>query len=149
MKTGQVQDPGDGIEPHLEVDGWTPWQYYVPEAELEPYYRDANALMMKLERMPPAVRARLKQIEIRCPVKGCLLATVYWIPRRPTAGELEHERRQRPLRAAHGQPAQPRVPQPGHFFYVGSTASGTEVYDILNYLFDYPSKVSMARPPLP
>ena len=37
--------------------------------------------MMKLERMPPAVRARLKHIEIRCPVKGCLLATFYRIPR--------------------------------------------------------------------
>jgi hypothetical protein len=99
---GTVQDPGDGTGPHLEVDGWTPWQYYVPEEELEPYYRDANALMMKLERMPPAVRARLERIEIRCPVKGCLLATVYWMTRRPTAEELQHERRDRPLRVACG-----------------------------------------------
>ena len=138
MKTGQVQDPGDGTGPYLEVDGWTPWQYYVPEEELEPYYRDANALMMKLERMPPAVRARLEHIEIRCPVKGCLLATVYWMTRRPTAEELEYERRDRPLRVAAGLPA--RVTQPGHFLYVGRTAGGTEVYDILNYLHEYPSK---------
>ena len=138
MKTGQVQDPGDGTGPHLEIDCWTPWQYYVPEEELEPYYRDANALMMKLERMPPAIRARLERIEIRCPVKGCLLATVYWITRRPTAEELEHERRDRPLRVAYGLPA--RATQPGHFLYVGRTAGGTEVYDILNYLHDYPSK---------
>ena len=25
MKTGEVQDPGGGAEPHLEVDGWTSW----------------------------------------------------------------------------------------------------------------------------
>jgi hypothetical protein len=138
MKTGQVQDPGDGAEPYLEVDCWTPWQYYVPEEELEPYYRDANALMMKLERMPAAVRARLEHIEIRCPVKGCLLATVYWMPRRPTAEELEWDRRDRPLRAAAGLPA--KATQRGHFLYVGRTAGGTEVYDILNYLHEYPSR---------
>jgi hypothetical protein len=140
MKTVGVRESDDGAGQCLEIDGWTPWQYYVPEEELEPYYRDANALMMKLERMPPAVRARLERIEVRCPVKGCLLATLYWMPRRPTAGELEHERRERPLRAAYGLPSEPRVPQPGHFFYVGRTAGGTEVYDILNYLFEYPSK---------
>ena len=38
MKTGAVQDPGNGAEPYLEIDGWTPWQYYVPEDELERYY---------------------------------------------------------------------------------------------------------------
>jgi|GEM_PF-2291293 len=27
MKTGEVQDPGGGAEPHLEVDGWTSWLY--------------------------------------------------------------------------------------------------------------------------
>ena len=86
MKTGEVQDPGDGTEPYLEVDGWTPWLYHAPEDEIERYYSTTNALMMKLERMPPAVRARLERIEIRCPVKGCLLATFYRIPRRPTVG---------------------------------------------------------------
>jgi len=75
MKTVGVRESDDGAGQCLEIDGWTPWQYYVPEEELEPYYRDANALMMKLER-----------IEVRCPVKGCLLATLYWMPRRPTAG---------------------------------------------------------------
>jgi hypothetical protein len=138
MKTGHVQDPGDGTGPYLEVDSWTPWQYYVPDQELQPYYRDANTLMMKLERMPPAVRAPLEHIEIRCPVKGCLLATVYWMTRRPTVEELEYERRDRPLRVAAGLPA--RITSPGYFFYVGRTAGGTEVYDILNYLHEYPSR---------
>jgi hypothetical protein len=41
MKTGEVQDTGDGTGPHLEVDCWIPWQDYVPEEELEPYYRDS------------------------------------------------------------------------------------------------------------
>ena len=111
MKTGEVHDPDNGAEAYLETDGWTPWQYYVSEEELEPYYRAANALMMKLERMPPAVQARLKRIEIRCPVKGCLLATVYWIPHRPTE-ELNHPR---PSRNAVGLPAEVREldPQPG------------------------------------
>ena len=106
----------------------------MPEEELEPYYKDANALMMKLERMPPAVRARLQRIEIRCPVKGCLLATVYWMLRRPTAKELEWDRHERPRRAAHGIPAELQSHQRGYFLYVGRTAGGTEVYDILNYL---------------
>lgn len=135
MKTGQVQDPGNGAGPYLETDGWTPWRYYVPEEELEKYYKDANALMMKLERMPPAVRDRLKQIEIRCPVKGCLLATVYWMSLRPTAEQLSHYRRDVALRAARGLPSECRFPQGGHYLYVGRTAGGMEVYDILNYLF--------------
>jgi hypothetical protein len=59
MKTGEVQDPGTGAEPYLETNGWTPWLYHAPEDEIERYYSAANALMMKLERMPPAVRARL------------------------------------------------------------------------------------------
>ena len=33
MKTGQVQDPGDGAEPYLEIDCWTARQYHVPEEE--------------------------------------------------------------------------------------------------------------------
>ena len=133
---------GNGAEPYLEVDGWTPWQYYVPEEELEPYYRDANALMMKLERMPPAVRARLKRIEIRCPVKGCLLATVYWMPRRPTAEELEHERRVTRLRGAHRPAAEAASAlSRASYLYVGRTAGGTEVYDIVDYLFDSGSTV--------
>ena len=113
MKTGDVRDRGNG-ELYREVNGWTPWQYYVPEEELDRYYKDANRLMMKLERMPPAVRARLKRIEIRCPANGCLLASVYWMPSGP------HQ---------------------GHYLYVGRTAGGTEVYDVLNYLFfDSPSQ---------
>lgn len=135
MKTGQVYDPGNGAGPYLEIASWTPWQYYVPEEELEKYYKDANALMMKLDRMPPAVRARLKRIEIRCPVKGCLLATVYWIPCRPTAEDLKDYRRSNALRVAHGQPPARELPQSGRFLYVGRTAGGTQVYDVVNYLF--------------
>ena len=136
MKTGQVQYPGDGTGPHLEIDCWTPWQYYVPEEELEPYYRDANALMMKLERMPPAVRARLERIEIRCPVKGCLLATVYCMPRRPTAEELERERRINRRRDPSGPVPNSQFSQPSSYFYVGRTAGGTQVYDLVDHPFD-------------
>ncbi len=134
MKTGEAQDRGDG-ELYLEVDGWTPWQYYVSDEALEPYYHLVNGLMTKLDRMPPAVRARLKRVEIRCPVKGCLLATVYWMPSRPTAKDLEDYRRSNALRAAHGQPPAREMPQPGRFLYVGRTAGGTEVYDVVSYLF--------------
>ena len=144
MKTGQVQDPGDGAEPYLEIDCWTPWQYHVPEEELEPYYRDANALMMKLERMPPAVRARLKQIEIRCPVKGCLLATVYWIPRRPTTEELEHERRINRQRGATGLASKPQASQPSYCLYVGRTTGGTQVYNLVDHRFDHRSGLTAA-----
>jgi len=104
----------------------------VPKEELEPYYKAANALMMKLERMPAAVRARLERIEIRCPVKGCLLATVYSMPRRPTTEELEHERRVSRLQGASSWPAS----QPVLYLYVGRTAGGTQVYDIVDYPFD-------------
>ena len=137
MKTGELKDPADGSAPYLETDDWTPWQYHAPEEELEPYYKAANALMMKLERMPPGVRARLKQIEIRCPVKGCLLATLYWIPRRPTAEELENHRRRNPLRVRtpNGVQTYSRPLEIGTYFYVGRTASGTEVYDIPFYGF--------------
>ena len=134
MKTGEVQDRGDG-ESHVETDGWTPWQYYVSDEALEPYYHLVNGLMMKLERMPPAVRTRLQQIEIRCPVKGCLLATVYWMPGMPTAEDLEEYRCSNALRAARGQASARELPQSGWFLYVGRTAGGTEVYDVVNYLF--------------
>ena len=139
MKTGEVREHEDGT-PYLEADGWTPWLYHAPENELERYYQTANALMMKLERMPPAVRVRLKRIEIRCPVKGCLLATVYWMSRRPTAEELEHWRRNNVRRAAHGQPLDPHTPGSNYYFYVGRTVGGSEVYDILFYGFSRTSK---------
>jgi hypothetical protein len=135
MKTGRVQDPGDGSESYLEVDCWTPWQYYVPEEELEPYYRDVNGLMMKLERMPPGVRARLERVEIRCPVKGCLLAAVYCVPRRPTSTELEHERRVNRRRERSDPGSKPQVTQPSQYLYVGRTAGGAEVYDLVDYTF--------------
>jgi hypothetical protein len=135
MRTGEVREPGDGAEPYLEVDGWTPWLYHAPQEELEAYYEAANRLMMKLERMPPAVRARLERIDIRCPVKGCLLATVYWIPRRPTAEELEGHRQRNMRLAAHGMQTRSNVPDTGEYLYVGRTTSGAEVYDILSYGF--------------
>ena len=134
MKTGEVQVPGDGTESRLEVDGWTPWLYHAPEDEVERYYTVTNALMMKLERMPPAVRARLKHIEIRCPVKGCLLATFYRIPRKPTGEELEdHRRRSNTAQSAAGATSQ--LPDIGDWLYVGRTVGGTEVYDIPFYGF--------------
>ena len=109
MKAGEVQEPSDGGAPYLEIDGWTPWQYHVSDEELEPYHRATNALMMKLERMPPAVRARLDRIEIRCQVKGCLLATVYWMTRRPTARELELDRHMNRLRGAKDKLSEPQA----------------------------------------
>jgi hypothetical protein len=134
MKTGEVQVPGDGAEPYLGTDGWTPWLYHAPEDEVERYYVVTNALMMKLERMPPAVRARLEHIEIRCPAKGCLLATFYRIPRKPTAEELEdHRRRSNTAQGAAG--ATGRLPDTGDWLYLGRTAGGTEVYDIPFYGF--------------
>ncbi len=134
MKTGEVQVHGEGAEPYLEVDGWTPWLYHAPGDEVERYYSSANALMMKLERMPPAVRARLKHIEIRCPVKGCLLATFYRVPRKPTAEQVEdYRRRSNTTQGADGAPS--RLPDIGDWLYVGRTTGGTEVDDIPFYGF--------------
>ncbi len=135
LKTGPAKDLGnDGMLcPHVE--GWTPWLYHAPEDELWRYYRTANALMMRLERMSAAARAKLKQIEIRCPVKGCLLATVYLMHRRPTADELDYRRRDNARRAANGWPVEPSIPWTGQYLYVGRNASGAEVYDILFYGF--------------
>lgn len=133
LKTGQVIEPSDGTDPHLETIGWSPWLYHMYEEEFERYWTTANAVMMKLERMPPAVRGKLKRIDIRCPVKGCLLATVYQVPYRPTAGQIEYHRNYA-RRGADGKPAYPLAPF--HYFYVGRTTSGTEVYDILNFAAD-------------
>jgi hypothetical protein len=133
MKTGLVSDLGDGGEPYLEDGCWTPWLYHAPEDEIEQYYEAASALMMKLERMPAAVRARLDQIEFRCPPKGCLLAKLYWMPRRPTAEEImDHRRRNLPQNP---DQASTQFPERGTYFYVGRTAGGTEVYDIAFYGF--------------
>lgn len=133
MKTGEVQDSVDSGTPYLKDDGWTPWLYHAPEDEIERYYSAACALMTRLDRMPPAVRARLKRIEIRCPVNGCLLATLYRVPRKPTAEELDHRRRLGVARGLIG--ARTQFPETGTYFYVGRTADGTEVYDIPFYGF--------------
>ena len=130
MKTGEVQDPGNGAAPYLEVDDWSPWLYHAPEGERERYYSAANTLMMRLERMPPAARSRLKRIEIRCPMKGCLLATLYRIPHRPTADDLERHRRLNRLRHTNGTQEPPQLPDVGTYLYVGRTSGGTQVYDI-------------------
>ena len=122
MKTGEVKDPGDGTDQYLDCDGWTPWLYYDPsDEELERYYTDTNALMMRLERMPPAVHRRQKRIDLRCPAKGCRLAAVYWLPRRPTAWEIEDNRRRLAMRDANGRPVYSKPYQPGHYLYVGRT----------------------------
>ncbi len=131
MKTGGVHYPGGGDEPELETIGWTPWLYHASDEEIDRYWSATNAMMMKLERMPPAVRARLDRIEIRCPVKGCLLATVYWIPRKPTADEIEHHQQLSNVRPGMHSP----LLQSRDALYVGRTAAGTEVYDILTYGF--------------
>jgi hypothetical protein len=136
LKTGEVQDPGDGTDQYLDCHGWTPWWYYASsDEELAQYYKDTNALMVRLDRMSPAVRRRQKRIDVRCPDKGCRLAAVYWIPRRPTAWELDDYKRMLALRDANGQPVYEKPYQPGHYLYVGRTPGGAEVYDILNYLF--------------
>lgn len=141
MKTGSVQDDGAGGL-YLECDEWSPWLWHAPENEFEQYVQAANALMGRLERMSPAVRRRLKQINIRCPVNGCRLATVYWMPRPPTPEELEHDRRMSgfndtsKLKNSEGQAVRLKKYMPGHYLYVGRTAGGTEVYDIMNYGFN-------------
>ena len=139
MKTGEVQDPGNGAAAYLETDGWTPWLYHAHEEEVDRCHSAANAMMMKVERMPPAVRARLDRIEIRCPVKGCLLATVYWIPRRPTAEEIEHHQRlyDIPPPSGTGPQMHSLFRQARDALYVGRTSAGTEVYDILTYGFPH------------
>lgn len=136
MKTGPVRESEDGTEQYLECDGWTPWlDFYFTDEDIERYYADANALMMRLERMPAAVRRRQKRIDIRCPDKGCRLAAVYWLTRRPTAWEIEDNRRRLAMRDPNGRPIYTKPYQPGHYLYVGRTAGGDEVYDILNYSF--------------
>lgn len=136
MKTGDVRESDDGTE-YLDCDGWTPWLYYITsDEELERYYKDTNALMMRLEQLPPAVRRRQKRIDIRCPAKGCRLAAVYWLPRRPTAWEIEDNRRMLAMRDSNGQPVYKKPYQPGHYLYVGRTSGGAEVYDILNYVIE-------------
>jgi|SRR5450755_1194662 hypothetical protein len=145
MKTVGVRETADGTGQYLECDGWSPWEYHLPEGEFERYFQATNALMMKLERMPPAVRGRLEQIEIRCPAKGCHLASLYWIPRRPTAEEVEHHLRLRRIRDPQGrQIYSSPVPRAGDYLYVGRTSSGTEVYDLLHFGFE-PTEKDEAR----
>jgi hypothetical protein len=103
------------------------------EDDVRRYYAAANAMMTRLERMPPPVRDRLERIHIRCPVKGCLLATVYWMSRRPTAEELEHHRRLAALRDPDGNLLHSRECRAGDYFYVGRTPSGAKVYDLLGF----------------
>jgi hypothetical protein len=79
--------------------------------------------MTKLERVRPGVRARLKHIEFRCPVNGCLLATIYWIPRKPTAEEI-NEHRQRLSRIQPAGKTDTEFPETGPYLYVGRTAGG-------------------------
>ena len=141
LKTGSVHDDGgDGL--YLEYDDWSPWLWHAPEHEFEKYVQVANSLMGRLERLPPAVRRRLNQIAIRCPVNGCKLATVFWIPRAPSQEEIEHERRmaincsRNEIRNSVGEVVKWKEYLPGHYFYVGRTASGAEVYDIVNYGFN-------------
>lgn len=135
LNTDPAKELGNDGKLRMHVEGWTPWLYHAPEDELGRYYRAANALIMRLDRMPAAVRAKLEQIEIRCPVKGCLLATVYLMHRRPTADELDYRRRDNARRAANGWPVGPSIPWTGQYLYVGRNASGAEVYDILFYGF--------------
>lgn len=118
------------------MDGWTAWLYHAPEDEIERYYSAANTLMMKLERMPAAARARLRRIEIRCPVTGCLLATLYRIPCRPTAEDMERHRRLTRFHDANGAKERPQqLPDIGTYFYLGRTPGGVQVYDIPFYGF--------------
>lgn len=133
MRTGEVKDPGEGLDPYLETHGWTPWLYYVTsDDDLDRYHQAADALMMRFERMPSAVQRRQKRIEFRCPVKGCRLATVYWLQRRPTKLEAEHQRHMLTLRDENGQPRYKPYPS-GDYLYLGRTSGNAEVYDILNY----------------
>lgn len=140
MKTGNVKSDDAG-DPYLECDDWSPWMWHASEEEFEQYMKSANSLMMRLERMPPAVRGNLKQISIRCPVKGCRLAIVYWLPRAPTPAEISDQRRMEELdrrstiKNSVGDPVTLGAYKTGDYIYVGRTAGGTEVYDYVNFGF--------------
>jgi hypothetical protein len=140
MKTGSMHDGGDEGD-YLESDTWSPWQWHAPEEEFQRYVDAANSMMMRLDRMPPALRKKIKQIGIRCPVNGCRLATVYWLPRHPTSEEADDRRRMAELRDrgtiknSEGETVQLKEYMPGNYIYVGRTAGGTEVYDIMTYGF--------------
>ena len=130
LKQGRITEPDADEDSILDFLAWSPWQYHMYEDEFVEYWTAANAIMKKLERMPPAVRSKLKRIDIRCPARGCKLATVYQVPCRPTAEDIEHHRRHA-MRDADGKPKYPLAPV--DYFYVGRTAGGSDVYDILNY----------------
>jgi hypothetical protein len=40
------------------------------------------------------------------------------------------------LHGANGELPEPQASQPGQYLYVGRTAGGVEVYDVVNYMFD-------------
>lgn len=140
VKTGTVKSVRDGdgtLVDVLETDGWSPWEYHLPEEMFDAYHRAADSIMTRLERMPLAVRRRLDQVAVRCPIKGCLLATIYEIRRRATPEErqrnIEMAERLSRLGVGGARPALSDVNTEPVYFYVGRTTGRTEVYDILNY----------------
>jgi hypothetical protein len=115
-------DEGPRVGPDGAVaddDGWyadSVWEYHLRPDELPHYHAEAARYINRLLRIPPAARKRLKQVTIRCPVKGCLLATVYEFSRFATAEDV-----------AAGRDGGIQ------YLYVGQTPAGTKVWDLLNY----------------
>jgi hypothetical protein len=117
MKYGtgpRVSPPGVAVD-----DGWhadSVWEYHLRPDQLPEYHAEAARYINRLIRIPLAAQKRLKQVTIRCPAKGCLLATIYEFPSFVTAEDV-----------AAGRGGGVR------YLYVGHTPAGTEVWDLLNY----------------
>lgn len=115
MKLGAFTDPEDG----LVKEGWfadSVWQYHLRPDQLPAYQNELVRYIKRLLRIPVPARKRLKQVSIRCPAKGCLLATVYEFPMLTTAEDTAG-RRDGGVR----------------YLFVGRTPAGTELWELLNY----------------
>ena len=99
-------------------NGWfadSIWDYR-PDVDRDTYVAVASKYVDRLLRTPPTARRKLEQIAIRCPLKGCLLATIYEFPIFRTAEEL--------AAGNHGGT---------YYLYVGRRPAGNQSWDILNF----------------
>jgi hypothetical protein len=115
----QYDGPQVGPSGDILNDGWyadSVWEYHLRPDQLPQYHAEAARCINRLLRIPPAARKRLRQVTIRCPSRGCLLATIYEFPTFTTTEDI-----------ANGLDGGIR------YLYVGHTPAGTEVWDLLNY----------------